>query len=125
MRTTWRVGDHPLLDIEMIPKRMPDPEAHLFEKGRRWVLVVTPDALTRVEAWNDDTIAFVCVEAIRERPAATAWERRARRVFFVRRADVAELGLIEGPIVGSARYRLRDLAANPELDAAGHLCSVP
>lgn len=104
---------------------MPDPEAHLFKSMREWVLVTQGASLANGAHWTDETIAFVCVEAIRERPHITVWERHARQVFFVRRADVAELGLVEGPIIGSDRYRLRDLAANPEIDAAGYLVTVP
>ena len=119
MRTTWKIGEDPLIDVTEVLKRTPDPEAHLFEKERRWVLVVSADALMHVDDWNDDTVAFICVEAIRERSSATAWERRARGVFFVRRDDIARLGLVEGPITGSHRYRLRDLAADPELSPDG------
>lgn len=125
MRTTWEIGEDALIDVALVPKRMPDPEAYLYEKGRRWVLVIEAAALDGGAGWTDDTVAFICVEAIRERPSVTSWQRRARRVFFVRRADVLRLGLAQGEIVGSSRYRLRDLAANPELDAAGRLCTVP
>lgn len=117
MNTTWKPQG--LIDVVAFPTRMPDPEAHLYAKNRRWVLVVDSRALDDGADWSDDTVAFVCVEAIRERPTCTAWERRARRVFFVRREDVAKSGLVGGVIEGSARYKLRDIAASPELSADG------
>jgi hypothetical protein len=113
------------MDVQAVPKRTPDPEAYLFEKSRVWVLVTEAGSLETAAEWTDDTIAFICVEAIRERPAVTIWERRARRVVFVRRESVKRLGLNEGPIVGSQRYCLRDLAADEELDAAGSPITVP
>lgn len=109
-----------IIDVVQVRARARDPEADLYQPSRSWVLVINSEALQGGEHWNDDTIAFVCVEAIREKPCVTAWERRARRVFFVHRDRVKAAGFQEGPVLGSARYRLRDIAADPEIAADGH-----
>ena len=117
MKTTWMFGG--IVDVELVRARARDPEAELYQPSRSWVLVMSGEVLQDCQSWNDDTIAFVCVEAIREMPHITTWERRARRVFFVRRDRVKVDGFQEGPVLGSARYRLRDIAADPEIAADG------
>jgi hypothetical protein len=118
MKTTWMSGD--IIDVVQVRARVRDPEADLYQSSRSWVLVMNGESLQDGQNWNDDTIAFVCVEAIREKPYITAWERRARRVFFVRRDRVKDAGFQEGPVLGSDRYRLRDISADPEIAADGH-----
>ena len=137
MRTTWVPGD--IIDVVAVPKRCHDPEARLFEQGRPWILVTSGAGLENRALWGAppdprpawqwstyygtppslEPVAFVCVEAIRERLSAVWWERQSCRTFFVQRTTVLDAGFVEGPIVGSARYRLRDIAAAFELASDG------
>jgi hypothetical protein len=81
MRTTWVPGD--IIDVVQARARARDPEADLYQPSRSWVLVMNGEMLQGGPALGMTIQSlFVCVEAIREKPCATAWERRARRVFF-------------------------------------------
>ncbi|HVM90707.1 MAG TPA: hypothetical protein VMU11_02320 [Verrucomicrobiae bacterium] len=115
------------MDVEAVPKRTPDPEARLFAPGVRWFVVSSTKALEDMNRWKDipaqacdRRVAFVAIEALRERLHLVDWETSAMRIFFLFRAHFDEGGFPDGEVTGSARYRLRDLAAKHDLDAAGH-----
>ncbi len=107
-RTTWRPSGPLDVVVETVP--VTDPEASLYTRYNTWFLVKEAEALTKCPGeWDLQTVAVICVEAVRERPAETAWRRKAGRVLYVSRTQVTDMP--EGTIEQLAdRTQLRQLS---------------
>lgn len=119
MRTTFQVGG--IIDVHAVNARAIDPEAWLYQPGTKWFVVSSVQALETMGTWvtTESNVAVVAVEAIREKPYLTDWQRKARRVFFAPRAALGASGFVDGPVEGQRRYQLRDLIAVHDLNADG------
>lgn len=103
--TTWRPSG--IIDVVIERRPVSDPEASLYD-DTRWILVKEAPALRLHEGWDDNTIAVVCVEAVRELPSHWEWRTASRYVMYVNREDVIDYP--EGTVASNDRYVLRDLA---------------